>query len=159
MYSNDDIKIIEKELKRFLLFFAIATAIFIVVLVAVCRNWGTTLDPVRLSSWPAYLVGIIYAVGTVFAWSLIGSKIIKYRKFVYSVLTGLEHDFKGKIVSIDKNIKYDNDLEFYSLEIKEDGAEGNRLLHLDATKDISAFKEGENVRLTIFGNYIKDVKS
>lgn len=158
LYSYDDIKILEKELKRFLLYFLLATILFIGVLIVICTNWGTELDPYRLPSWPAYTVGIIYAIFAVYAWSFAGIKIIKYRAFVYSILTGLDRIIEGKIVSINKNKVIDNDLEFYSIELEVKQQE-NRQLYLDAQKDVDIFEVDKNVKLKIFGNYIKDILS
>jgi len=159
LYSYDDIKKIEKELKRFLLYFLIATIIFIGVLIVICRNWGTELDPYRLPPWPAYAAGVIYAVGAVFTWSFVGAKIIKYRGFVYSILNGLDRTIQGQIIAVNNNITYDNDLEFYKIEITGDEKEENRYLYLDARKDIDTIEVGNNVKLKIFGNYIKDILS
>lgn len=158
LYSYDDLKKIEKELKRFLLYFLTATVIFIAVLVVVSTNWGTELDPYRIPAWPAYAVGIFYALIAVFAWRYAGVKIIKYRSFVYSVLTGLDRTIEGRIKVVSKNKVYDNDLEFYGVEIESDENE-NRQLYLDAQKDIDNFEVGKKFRLKIFGNYIKDILS
>lgn len=159
MYTYDDIKTIEDRFKKFLVTFGIITVIFIGLLIAICKNWGTVLDPIRLPVWPLYILGVLYAVYAVFAWSMIGIRMIKYRNFVYSILTGLDHSVEGKITAIDDDVSYDNDLEFYSIRVKENESEESRLLHLDAVKDIERFEVGRNVKLKIFGNYIKDILS
>lgn len=159
MYSQKDIETIEKKLKKFILYFAVITVVFLVILILICINWGTKLDPFRLPAWPAYLTGIIYAVFTVFTWSTVGAKLIKYLKFVKSIMTGLERQVKGKVMLIDNIVKYDNDLEFYSIEIKEEDAQESRLLRLDAVKDISLFEKDRIVKVIISGNYIKDIVS
>lgn len=159
MYRYDDIVIIEKQLKKFLIYFAATTIVFLVGLIIVCKNWGTILDPIRLPVWPAYILGMFYAVYTVFSWSLIGTRLIKYRNFVYNIIAGLERSIVGKIVEIDKNISYDNDLEFYNIEIKENDNEENRYLRIDATKNINVFEIGKSVEVKVFGNYIKDIVS
>ena len=159
MYSIDDIKNIEKELKKFLLVYILFTFLFIIVLIVTCKNWGTDIDPIRLPVWPAYLLGIFYGVGSVFSWSMVGARIIKYRGYVYNLLTGLEREVVGKVMTINEQIQYINDLEFYGIEISEDDAEINRLLYLDKMKDINVFRKGEKVKLITSGNYKKDIVS
>lgn len=157
MYSYDNIKEIEKEFKRFLLLFLSGTLIFIAIVVVTCKNWGTAIDPVRLPVWPCYVIGCIYAIASVFTWNMIGIKMIRYRNFVYNIITGLEHSLKGVVEKIGTSIESDKDIEYYYVEIKEEDETENRMLHLDAEKDISFLEVGKTVNLKVFGNYIKEI--
>ncbi|MBN2879713.1 MAG: hypothetical protein JXN65_08800 [Clostridia bacterium] len=159
MYTFDDIKDIEKSLKKFLLFFLIGTLIFIGVLASVFRNWGTDLDPVRLPAWPAYAAGVVYAIGVVFSWGMIGAQIIRYRSFVYEMINGLERSIQGTVAEIEEKLYHDNDLEFYSIKIKDSEKEEKKTVYLDKLKDISLLNTGMNVKLTMVGNHIKDIHS
>jgi len=159
LYTFDDIKDIEKSLKKFLLFFLIATLIFIGFLASVFRNWGTDLDPVRLPAWPAYAAGVVYAIGAVFSWSMIGAQILRYRSFVYEMINGLERSVQGTVAEIDEKLYHDNDLEFYSIKIKGGEKEEKKTVYLDKLKDISLLNTGMNVKLTMVGNHIKDINS
>jgi len=159
LYTFDDIKDIEKSLKKFLLYFLIATLIFIGILASVLRNWGTDLDPLRLPALPAYAAGVVYAIGAVFSWSLIGMQIIRYRNFVYEMINGLERSAQGTVEEIDEKLYHDNDLEFYSIKIKDGEKAEKRTVYLDKFKDISLFNKGMNVKLTMVGNHIKDIQS
>ena len=159
MYTFDDIKKIEKMLIRHILIFLLATGIVAVALFLFFKNWGTEIDPVSLPMWPAYVLGVVYAVYAVFTVFYIFVRLFKYRAFVYSVLNGLEKVVEGKIIKIDEDITYDTDLEFYNIELLLNDKKSTRTLHLDAAKDLSLLEKDKDVKLKIFGNYIKDIIS
>ena len=159
MYTYDDISNIEKKFNKFLIYFITATIIFLIVLFALCKNWGTALDPVRLPSWPGYAAGAIYAMGAVFSWGMFGSKLISYKKFVTSILTGLEKTVEGEITAVSSETTYDNNLEFYSIEMAQGKDVANRKLYIDAAKFTVGFNPGDVIKVKVFENYIKEVLS
>ncbi|MEX1376932.1 MAG: hypothetical protein AB1Z23_05565 [Eubacteriales bacterium] len=159
MYTFDDIKKIEKTLKKYILFFIFATLIFAAVLYLLLKNWGTEIDPISLPVWPAYIIGVLYAVFSVFISTYMIARLFRYRAFVYSILNGLEKTVEGTIIKIGDSITYDKDLEFYSIELKLNDKEQTRTLRLDAIKDIAMFEENKDMKLKVFGNYIKDILS
>jgi len=159
LYTYDDISFLEKKFKKFLIYFTLATILFMIVLFALCKNWGTVLDPVRLPAWPGYAAGVAYAVFAVFSWGMKGSRLLRYRGFIYNILTGLERNVEGEVVSVSTDISYDNYLEFYSVEIAQGKDIQNRRLYIDAVKGPGELLPGSTVKLKIFENYIKDIVS
>ena len=142
-----------------MLYFSLATILFLIVIFTLCKNWGTMLDPVRLPVWPGYIVGTAYAVYAVYSWAMNGSRLLKYRGFIYSILNGLERSIEGEVISVSDDISYDNYLEFYSVEIKQGKDIQNRKLYIDAVKGKGGLVQGSTVKLKIFENYIKDIIS
>lgn len=159
MYTYEDISFLDKKFKKFLLYFSLATILFLIVIFTLCKNWGTMLDPVRLPVWPGYIVGTAYAVYAVYSWAMNGSRLLKYRGFIYSILNGLERSIEGEVISVSDDISYDNYLEFYSVEIKQGKDIQNRKLYIDAVKGKGGLVQGSTVKLKIFENYIKDIIS
>lgn len=157
MYNQDSIDEIKSAYEKFIRYFVIGTVIFVAILVLVCINWGTATEPRRVSVYYGYVAGVIYAVAAVFSWQMIGMRISKYNRFVVDIVTGLDHSISGVIQSIGQSPVSDNDLEYYPLEIDTDEDEENRIIYLDATKDISQLTVGQKVELLIHNRYIKDI--
>lgn len=160
MYKENDYIEVNISLRNFTLIYITATLLMITVVVLTCINWGDEIDPVRMSPWFSYVICGLWSVGTVFSWGVIGSRIIKYRRFLYDIKAGLDRDVEGVITEMSKDQFYKQGIEFYSLVIDEAGKEADesgRLLYYDVAKGEPPFNVGDRISVNVFGNYIKAI--
>lgn len=149
IYNDSDYHTINRALKRFLILFVLSIVLLIAVFVVSCS--------MRIA-WLGYAVGALWAIGTVFTWGMIGTRIVKYRRYLMDIATGLEREANGVVKTVDRDVSIRQGLEFYSVELEpesDDIDDPGRRVYYDASKGKPPYKVGEEVKLLLFGNFIK----
>lgn len=149
IYNQSDYHSINRAMRRFIILFALSIVLLIAAFVVSCT--------LRIA-WPGYVAGVLWALGAVFAWGMVGSRIRKYRRYLEDMAAGLEREAVGVVENVDQDVSIRQGLEFYGVNLEpetDDVDDPGRRVYYDAAKGKPPYKVGEEVKLLLFGNFIK----
>ncbi len=152
LYTQQDYDDIKQLNKKLWIKILIATAIYITAIV-VCS--------VTRINWPGYVVAAAWAIYVVFLWGTQGARIRRYHLFLKDIKEGLEKEITGSVKEVDSSITSSDHMEFYTVIFDDDSADPkspSRKLYYDAAKGVPNMVQGEKLKITLFGNYIKGIE-
>ncbi len=149
LYTQQDYDDIKTLQRKFWVKMIIASLIYIAAI--------TVFSIVRID-WPGYTISALWAIFVVSSWGMQGARIRKYYLFLKDIKEGLEKEITGSVKEIDTSITSSDHLDFYTVIFNDDNADPkspSRKLYFDVAKGVPDMKEGEQLKIMLFGNNIK----
>ncbi|NLG37504.1 MAG: hypothetical protein GX549_05765 [Clostridiales bacterium] len=155
LYTKKDYEDVVRQLRRIWLLILVIAAVCIAVWIVLACNQ----DKETRIAWPGYVASGVCSAAIVFIYGLFGSRVNAYRRFLRDVDQGLEREASGVVTRIEETPAESSNLQYLNIHLMPDDTSdptpSERLLRYDPVKSPVPFKEGQRVRLVLFGNYIK----
>lgn len=142
MYTEQDLKDISRQLKR---------RIAALLLPALFLLGGVILTFIRRNQTATILLFIILCFAVIFVYGLLISPLVKYRKFLASILYGANRTTEGYFKNFVAEQSERDGVLFSSLFLNisnSDDEEDDRLFYWDARLPLPDFQKGDKLLIT-----------
>ncbi|MGI5878323.1 MAG: hypothetical protein ACOX7W_06910 [Christensenellales bacterium] len=155
LYTKKDYEDIVRQFRRIWLLILGIAAVCIAVWIVLASNQ----DRETRIAWPGYVASGVCSAAIVFIYGMFVSRVNAYRKFLRDVDQGLEREATGVVTRIEETPAESSNLQYLNIHLLPDDASdptpSERLLRYDPMKLPVPFREGQRVRLVLYGNHIK----
>ncbi|MBQ8161737.1 MAG: hypothetical protein IJ083_13455 [Clostridia bacterium] len=113
------------------------------------------------SEWLTDVTGVLLCVLFIFFFELTILPLIRYRRHVQDMLTGITHEIEGTFLSFDQEVSMVEGVRFRAMNVQcvdDLGKDYERMFYYDVEKPLPDFQNGDTLRIVYHDRQIASVE-